>query len=176
MSSRFFFPIIFMTLCSGIAQGSYFTVSPSGLNDQNILNQALYQVYQSGGGTVFLTSGVYDIQEQIQIGSNTVLTGSPGAILRVHPFSITNYPDGTGVIGFIGDSTNNVEISNFEIDGNIENQPSGYHGTGYERLINFWCDSGNPGSNISIQDMYIHDSAGDGVQVCFAKYIFLIIK
>jgi Disaggregatase related len=172
MITRFFYSMIFLTLFTGIAQGSYVTVSPSGLNDQNVLNQALSQVYQSGSGTVYLTSGVYDIQGQILIGSNTVLTGSSSAILRVHPYSITNYPDGTGVIGFIGDSINNVEISNFEIDGNIENQPSGYHGTGYERLINFWCDSGNPGSNISIHDMYIHDSAGDGVQICFAKNVF----
>jgi hypothetical protein len=173
MISRFFYPIIFLTLFTGIAQASYITVSPSGFNDQNVLNQALSQVYQTGSGTVYLTPGIYDIKGQILIGSNTVLTGSTSAILRVHPYSINNFPDGTGIIGFIGDSINNVEISNFEIDGNIKNQPSGYHGTGYERLINFWCDSSNPGSNITIHDMYIHDSAGDGAQICFAKNVFL---
>ncbi len=169
--TRFFYPLILLVLFAGIAQASYITVSPSGSNDQNVINQALSKVNQSGNETVYLTSGVYDIQGQILIGSNTVLTGSSGAILRVHPYSITNYPDGTGVIGFRGNSINNVEISNFEIDGNIENQPSGYWGTGYERIINFWCDSSNPGSNISIHNMYIHDSAGDGVQICFAKNV-----
>jgi hypothetical protein len=172
MIARFFYFLIFLTLFADIAQASYISVSPSGSNDQIILNQALSQVYHSGSGTVYLNSGVYDIQGQILMGSNIVLTGSSSTILRVHPYSITNFPDGTGVIGFIGNSIKNVEISNFEIDGNIENQPSGYRGTGYERLINFWCDSSNPGRNISIHDMYIHDSAGDGAQICFAKKVF----
>ena len=61
------------------------TVNPSDSNsDQTVINNALEAVYQSGGRTVNLNPGVYTIDGQIKIGSNTVLIGSPDAIVRVH--------------------------------------------------------------------------------------------
>ena len=101
---------------SRISSGSQ--VSPSGSSDQNVINQAL-----SGGGTVYLQSGVYNIDGQIRIGSNTILTGSPDAILRVSFSNSQWFVDGVGVIGAINEPLNNVEISGFSLDGNCENLP-----------------------------------------------------
>ena len=132
--------------------------------------------YQSGGGIVYLNPGVYNIDGQIRIGSNTKLTGNPNTLIRVSSSSSQWFPDGTGIIEAI-DNLNNVEICGFQIDGNCENLPTDFANSGpgdhdAERLIDFRCDSGNFGTNISIHDMKIYDAYSDGFHIAFAHGVY----
>lgn len=123
------FPLfISFFLLIGVAHaGDTQTVNPSGSNsDQTVINNALEAVYQSGGGTVNLNHGVYTIDGQIKIGSNTVLTGSPDAIVRVSSSSSQFFVDGVGIIGQIDSPQNDIEIHGFQIDGNCHNLPTSY--------------------------------------------------
>jgi Right handed beta helix region len=168
------FPFFFI---SGIAGASDLTINPTGSSDQNVINQALESVYNSGGGIVYLNAGVYNIDNQILIGSNTKLTGDPNAIIKVSSSSSQWFPDGTGIIGSLEDSLHNVEICGFQIDGSCENLPPSYANSGLgnhnaERLIDFRCDSGNVGTNISIHDMKIYDAYSDGFHIAFAHGIY----
>jgi hypothetical protein len=147
------------------------TLSPIGTNDNQVLiNQALQN------GDVYLNPGAYDITGQVKIGSNTRLTGSPDAILRVSSSSSQWFVDGVGVIGAIREPLKNIEISGFQIDGNCENLPRSYANSGpgdhnAERLIDLRCDSGNFGNNISVHEMKLYDAYSDGVHIAFANNV-----
>jgi len=80
--------------------------------------------------------------------------------------------DGVGVIDNADTSLHDVEISGFQIDGNLRELPQSYANSGNgdhnaERLIDFRCDSGNFGSNISIHDMKLYDAYSDAIHLSF---------
>src|SRR5659263_760245 len=77
------------------------------------------------GGTVYLSTGVYEIEGPIIIGSNTILTGDPDAIIKVSPSSSQYFTGMTGIISSNG-PVDNVEISGFQIDGNCDELPASY--------------------------------------------------
>jgi len=91
--------ILFFVFFTGIASADTITLSPC---DQNRINQALSTVYQSGGGEVYLNPGVYEITGPINIGSNTLLTGDPNAIIRVSASSSHWFTNSVGIINAIG--------------------------------------------------------------------------
>ena len=171
------FSILSLILFSGLAEaGTEITVNPSGSSDQNVINNALSSVYQAGGGTVHLNAGVYMIDNQIKIGSNTVLTGSSDAIIKVSSSSSQWFTGQTGVIGAISEPLNNVEISGFQNDGNCENLPVSYSSSDSdphdaERLIYLQANSGDFSNNISVHDMKLYDSYSDGVHIAFANNV-----
>jgi len=143
-------------------------VSPSGSSDQNQINQALL-----GGGTVYLNPGVYDIDGQIRIGSNTILTGSQDAVLRV------SCPNGrwfSNSVGVINGNGNNIEISEFSFDGNCENLPFDYSHTSAdtahdcESLIHLIGNSNSFMSNVSIHDMKLYDAYSDGITLRYCDH------
>ena len=178
MISKLFYFLIFLLLFTGLAQaGAESAVFPLGSSDQNEINNALISVYHSGGRTVYLSAGIYNIDGQIKIGSNTVLTGDSNAIIRVSSSSSQFFTGTTGIISSLDDSPHNVEIHGFQIDGNCENLPTSYNSNDQdphdcERLILFQCDSGNYGNNISINDMKLYDAYSDGIHIAFAHKVF----
>jgi len=124
------------------------------------------------GGAVHLQSGIYNIEGSIKVHSNTVFTGEPDTILRVSSSAGQWFVDGVGVIDNADTSLHDVEISGFQIDGNLRELPQSYANSGNgdhnaERLIDFRCDSGNFGSNISIHDLKLYDSYSDGIHLSF---------
>jgi hypothetical protein len=169
--------ILFLILVSGLASaGVEQTVSPSGSSDQITINNALEAVYQAGGGTVYLNSGVYDITGQIKVGSNTRLTGDSNAIIRVSSSSSQWFVDGTGIIGEISEPLNNVEIDGFQIDGNLKafnpswaNSGAGDHNA--ERLIDLRASTGAYSNNISIHNLKLFDAFSDGIHIAFARNV-----
>jgi len=175
MISRLFYSLIFLLLFTGLAQAvAEIALSPSGSSDQIKINNALEAVHQSGGGTVYLNPGTYDITGQIKIGSNTVLTGDPNAIIKVDPNAGCWFTRSVGIIGAISEPLNNVEICGFQTDGNCENLPSSYSSSDQdphdaERLIYLQADSGAFSNNISVHDMKLYDSYSDGVHIAFAN-------
>jgi hypothetical protein len=86
------------------------------------------------------------------------------------------FTDGIGIIGELDTHLSNVEIDSFQIDGNLRALPSSYANSGAgdhnsERAIDFRCDSGNFGNNISIHGMKIYDCFSDGIHIAFANNV-----
>jgi hypothetical protein len=177
MSRYSLLSILFLLLFSGlVSAGVEQTVSPSGSSDQITINNALESVYNSGGGTVYLNSGTYNIDGQVKIGSNTILTDSPDAIIRVSASSSQWFIGQIGVIGAISEPLNNIDISGFQLDGNIENLPKSYSSSDSdphdsERLIYFQASAGSFSNNISIHGMKLYDAGSDGIHIAFANNV-----
>jgi len=143
------------------------TLSPdSGHSNQKQINDALKD------GNVYLEPGVYEVDAPIYLKSDRVLSGDPGAIIRVWPGSSQWFTGSTGVI--TGSGVSNIEISGFQIDGNIGNLPQKYHQSrsdtahDCEKLIQIYGSSNNFVENIEICDMKFYNSFSDAVYVRFA--------
>jgi Pectate lyase superfamily protein len=163
---------VFFLLLPGLAQAGQINLNPC---DQNNINNALSQVSQSGGGTVYLNPGTYELTGPIKIGSNTVLTGSPDAIIRVSLNSSQWFTNSVGCIGALDNVPHDIEIYGFQIDGNVENLPAGYantpgHDHDCENLIRLQGDSNNFMNNIKVHDMKLYDSFGDGCHIVFCNH------
>jgi hypothetical protein len=159
--------ILFLVTFSGLAKAQEVTLNPC---DQNGINQAL-----AAGGTVYLNPGVYEVTGTINIHSNTVLTGSPDAIIRVSPSSSQWFTGSNGIIS-CSESLKNVEICNFQIDGNLCAFPASYantpgHDKDCERCMILGGYTNDYGNNISIHDMKLYDSFSDGMQMRFIRNV-----
>jgi hypothetical protein len=151
-------------------------VSPTGSNnDQTVINNALEAVHNSGGGKVYLNAGTYKVDNTVIIWSNTILTGSPDAIIMVSPSSSQWF---TGSVGIISckESVKNVEISNFQINGNLGALPASFantpgHDKDAERCIILHGNSGDYADNIRIHDMKLYDSFSDGTYIYYARNV-----
>lgn len=157
------------------AAGDYI-VSPTGAtNDQDVINKAIEKASGSGGGTVYLTAGVYLVDGPVIIKSNVHLTGDPNAIIRVSSTSSQWFKGQIGVICNPTESVHNVEISGFQIDGNIANLPKSYANSrsdtrhDCEKLILIGGWQSNFGSNIKIHDMKLYNAFSDGIYIRFSK-------
>ena len=103
--------LFFLVFCTGIA----------GAEQQ--INERL-----KAGGTVYLSTGVYEIEGPIIIGSNTILTGDPNAIIKVSSSSSQWFTGSTGIIS-CKESVKNVEIYGFQINGNLVAFPASFVNT-----------------------------------------------
>lgn len=163
--------LFFLTFFTGIVEAQTYTVSPTGSNDQDVINQAISQA--QSGDTVFLNAGVYDLTGTVIIKYDIKLTGDPNAILRVSASSSHWFTGATGIIS-CKESLKNVEICGFQIDGNIGVLPASYantpgHNKDCERCILIGGDSGNYADYIKIYDMKLYNSFSDGIYLRFAK-------
>jgi len=165
--------ILFFVCLPGVTDALELTVSPTGSNnDQTIINNALEAVHNSGGGKVYLNAGVYKVDNTVIIWSNTVLIGSPDAVIMVSPISSKWF---TGSVGIISckESVKNIEISGFQINGNLGALPASFANTeGHDkdcmRCIILHGNSGEYADNIRIHDMKLFDSFSGSV----AKNLF----
>jgi len=152
-----------------------FTVSSTGSNSaQKDINGAINAASLAGGGTVYLNAGTYLIDGPIIIKSNVKLTGDPNAIVKVSPTSSQWFTGQTGIICNPDESIQNVEISGFQINGNIGNLPKSYSDSrsdtahDCEKLILFGGWSSNLGHNIKIHHMKLYDSFSDGIYIRYS--------
>ena len=143
------------------------TLSPDGgHSNQKQITEALKT------GDVYLGAGVYEVDGNITMLSNRVLSGDPNAIIRVWSGSSQWFTGSTGVI--TGSGVSNIEISGFQIDGNIGNLPNKYHQSrsdtahDCEKLIQIYGSSNNFVENIEINKMKFYNSFSDAVYVRFA--------
>lgn len=170
---------LFLLVLPGIAKaGTLISLSPvEGNYNQNQINHALEEVSKNGGGTVYLQSGVYEVTGPIYIYSNTKLTGASGAVLKVSEDSDQWFKGSKGVIS-CKEAIKHVEIYGFEIDGNIKNLPKSYANSredtahDCQKLIILGGYSNEFSENISIHDMYFHDSFSDAIYLKYTKYAF----
>lgn len=167
--------ILLFFIFSGLAGAV--TLNPSGSNDQNAINNAIETVSESGGGTVYLNAGVYDIANTVTMRSNIKLAGDPNAIFKVSASSQW-FTGQIGVISNPDESLHDVEICNFQINGNIANLPRAWDSTlGHDRdcekliLIGGWSSS--MGRNISIHDMKLYNAFSDGIYIRFTEGVYV---
>jgi hypothetical protein len=167
---------LFFMCVPGVAGALELTVSPTGNNsDQTVINQALENVKNAGGGTVYLNAGTYMVDNTVVIWSNTVLTGSPDAVILVSPSSSQWFTGSTGIIS-CQESVKNVEISGFQINGNLGALPASFantagHDKDAERCIILHGNSGDYAENIRISNMKLYDSFSDGMYIYYAKNV-----
>lgn len=163
--------LFFLLFFTGIAEaGNSITLTPeAGHSNQDQITEAL-ENYDS----VYLSAGVYEVDDSIVIGSNKVLSGDEDAIIRVWSGSSQWFTEANGVI-VSKKSLKNIEISGFQIDGNCDEFPSKYanYGKGHahncEKLIVIGGYSNDFAENIAIYDMKIYDAFSDGIYIRFAN-------
>ena len=132
--------------------------------DDSITIQQAINLLPPEGGSVFLKAGEYDLSQGIHINrSNVSLKGEPGVILKLE--NDVNQPVilvGTDKeIPSTGDTTENVQILNLEIDGNKANQSSEIdqerdwirnNGIDVRMVKNLW-----------IENLNVHDTRSGGI-------------
>lgn len=174
-----FFILLFFIYLSQIGlAGEQIVLSPQeGHSNQNQINAAIEQAASSAkGASVFLTAGVYQVDNTIIMKSNVRLLGDSNAIIRVWGGSSQWF---TGRIGVISckESLKNVEIAGFQIDGNIGNLPSKFANSqpgrehDCEKLINIGGYSGDFANNIKIHDMKLYNAFSDGIYIIYAQNV-----
>ncbi|MEN6290896.1 MAG: right-handed parallel beta-helix repeat-containing protein, partial [Methanobacterium sp.] len=174
-SNLYILIIIFISLIMGCAFADTYTVSPSGAqSDQKEINKALQKAYDNGGGIVYLTEGDYYITGPLKIGSNTKLTGDKNAIIHVSSSSSQWFVGAVGIIVPLNYPLMNVEICDFQLDGNLMSLPTGYadyaggdHNA--ERAIYLQGISNSFMKNIKIHDLQVYNFYSDGIHVQFAQ-------
>ncbi|WP_410508104.1 right-handed parallel beta-helix repeat-containing protein [Methanosarcina hadiensis] len=138
-----------------------------GIDDQIEINKALAYVAENPEFTTVYLKGpnTYVISDSIFIGGNTTLKGDPTAVVKLEDKA--DWPHQKPLITQMNSSgSRNITITGFEIDGNYEGNIEKKRGDGYYNLIHFFkCD------NISIYNMYMHDSHGDGLKIKDSKNI-----
>jgi hypothetical protein len=162
-----------------LTQAETYTVSSTGDNsDQKIINDALRDAFDNPGSTVYLKSsnGPFVIDGQIQIGSNTKLTGDSDTVVKVSKSTTQFFVDGVGVFGQLDSSIKNIEIWGFTIDGNCDELPRSFANSGAgdhnaERLMEFRGTTTDFGSNIKIHDMTLIDAFSDAVHIYFSTNV-----
>lgn len=174
----FFILLLFIYLSQIGLAGEQIVLSPQeGHSNQNQINAAIEQAASSAkGASVFLTAGVYQVDNTIIMKSNVRLLGDSNAIIRVWGGSSQWF---TGRIGVISckESLKNVEIAGFHIDGNIGNLPSKFANSqpgrehDCEKLINIGGYSGDFANNIKIHDMKLYNAFSDGIYIIYAQNV-----
>ncbi len=142
-----------------------------GAADDVQINQALLYAHNNGTDslpvTVYLRGPyTYDLASWLLVGNNTIFTGDKTAKLRLkNSAGWADIGDGTTpqtepLLKQRVNPIRNVEVHNFEIDGNKDNQAGYTWGK-----LNYIIMSFSNATNISMHDMYIHDSQSDGMRI-----------
>ena len=155
---------------SNIAGASQITLNPC---NQDGINEAVSQ--SNFGDTIYLNTGVYDLTDTVIIKSGIKLTGDPTAILRVSSSSSQWFKGSVGIIS-CKESLKDVEICNFQIDGNLMSLPASYantagHDKDCERCMILGGYTNDYAENISIHDMKLYNSFSDGMQLRFMRNV-----
>ena len=147
------------------------TYTVDGTADDVQINQALLYAHNNGTDslpvTVYLRGPfTYELSSWLLVGNNTIFTGDSTAKIRLKNSAgwaniYTSVDPGTEpLLKQRVNPIRNVEVKNFEIDGNKDNQPGYIHGK-----LNYIIMYFQNATNISMHNMYIHDSQSDGMRV-----------
>ncbi|MFA6321835.1 MAG: right-handed parallel beta-helix repeat-containing protein [Candidatus Omnitrophota bacterium] len=176
-----------------------YLTSNGGTHNETQINTALSSLASSGKASVYLKSGTYLIDGQINMPSGAVLEGDSTAIVKLVDHAGWLHADDDSLISS-NSIVSNIEIKCFSIDGNYNfNDASG--GGNYSSN-NCWdsirwdtsaatyasCEAESSGdrkhglnyytmiyfsggSNFSIHDMSLKDAANDGFKIFFGSNI-----
>ena len=149
-----------------------------GTADDVQINQALLYAHNNGSDenpiTVYLRGPyTYELSSWLVVGNNTIFTGDLTAKLRLKnnagwPNIYTEKDPGTEpLLKQRVSPIKNVEVCYFEIDANKDNQSGYIHGK-LNYIIMFFQNA----TNISMHDMYIHDSQSDGMRMANSSELY----
>jgi len=112
--------------------------------------------------TIFLTKGTYTAESPYELNPGTTITGDT-AIIKL----ISNAPtsDFSQLVPIFHCTGSNFLFENITFDGNKDNQKVG-HGKGYHNFI-----GANKASNITIKNLTMRNSQGDGARLTDSKNI-----
>ncbi|WP_162197540.1 right-handed parallel beta-helix repeat-containing protein [Methanosarcina mazei] len=150
-------PIVYV---SGNNSGDF---NCNGIDDQVQINQALAYVAENPEFTTVYLKGpnTYNVNDTIYIGNNTILEGDSSAIIKLVKQSqdLPTPKENRAIIKANGNSTNNITIRGFEIDGNKLNSWSVWDLDHYNMIQLYGS------SNVTINDMYFHNGLGDAIKL-----------
>ncbi|MCC4768755.1 DNRLRE domain-containing protein [Methanosarcina sp. DH2] len=138
-----------------------------GKDDHVQINQALKFVAENSAYTTVHLKGpfTYVVDDTLLIGSNTILEGDSNAVIKL-----------TNSAGWItmkplmqqmsSSGNNNITIRGFEVDVNHDGNSELAKGKGYYNVIYFMYTS-----NVTVNDMYMHDGHGDGLRIKYGSNI-----
>ncbi len=149
-----------------------------GTADDIQINQALLYAHNNGTDaspvTVYLRGPfIYELSSWLLVGNNTILTGDKTAKLRLKNNAgwaniyTTEDPGTEPILKQRVNPIRNVEVHNFEIDANKDNQAGYVHGK-LNYIIMFFTNA----TNISMHDMYIHDGQSDGMRMANSNTLY----
>jgi hypothetical protein len=142
-----------------------------GTADDIQINQALLYAHNNGTDaspvTVYLRGPfTYELASWLLVGNNTIFTGDSTAKLRLKNNAgwtniyTTEDPGTEPILKQRVNPIRNVEVHNFEIDANKDNQSGYVHGK-LNYIIMFFTNA----TNISMHDMCLHDGQSDGMRM-----------
>jgi len=153
-----------------------------GHADQTVINRALSWMAAGAERQIHMKGPfTFGITDQLFIGSNSIWSGDPSAIIKVEDgacgssYDTCVFPNGTPVIAALNSSPSNIEIYGFQVNGNCQNQNNQlglvgneYHsaGSGVERIFQF-----SNASNIKVHDMRIYDAFGEALMIFYGQNI-----
>jgi hypothetical protein len=156
----FYFPTAPVVYVSGDGSGDF---NCEGINDHVQINKALAYVAENPEFTTVYLKGpnTYNVNGTIYIGSNTILEGDSSAVVKLvkQPQDLPTPTENRAIIKANGDSTNNITIRGFEIDGNKLNSWSVWDLDHYNMIQLYGS------SNVTINDMYFHNGLGDAIKI-----------
>ncbi|WP_158024094.1 right-handed parallel beta-helix repeat-containing protein [Methanosarcina horonobensis] len=135
-----------------------------GKDDHIQINEALTFVAENSAYTTVHLEGpfTYVIDDTLLIGSNTILEGDSSAVIKL--VDDAGWPAYKGIIQPREESAHEITIQGFEIDGNDANQPVSNGECYYTVMLLDGC------TNVTVRNMYVHDSNNDGVRVLNRVY------
>ncbi len=168
----FFLSLVLICLIQFAQAGEQMTLSPDGgHSNQKQISEALKN------GDVYLSAGVYEVDDTIILPPNRALRGDPNAIVRVWSGSSQWFTGLKGVISCGDVVAHDNIISGFQMDGNIGNLPKSYADSraetshDCEKLIILHGYSNQFASNITISHMKLYNSFSDGAYILFGDHI-----
>ena len=170
---------------------SHYTAT--GTKDQDVINQAIKFVGQSGGGTILLLEGTYNISDNIYVTQNNVTLSGVGWVTKLRRTNNTVLEDAGMLRSAFHSSTDNKRVPDFsnqrfmhmDLDGNKANQTSTkdaysnygtYKDSSFEglRVHDFGAygmdphenvDAGVPTVRLTIKDSLVDHNGKDGITI-----------
>lgn len=187
---KIMFTIFLLISITGLAAGeTYKVVASGGHSDQDNINDALKKAKDNPGSTVYLSSenGPFIIDDSIEIGSNTVLTGDENTKIEIWEGSGQWFVIYKGMI--IGDSfifpPDNYVIHDIYLNGNCHKFPmsfadfvfpggSGTHNSMWGINIRGYSTLGiGYMKNISIYNVTVENTFCDGIRLAYAENVYI---
>lgn len=145
-----------------VARDSSGDFQADGRADDRTIQQAMEAVAADPQYVaVHLKEGAYELENTTRIPNDIILQGDRNAVLKLK--SRVGLPRGKALFVAAANPAKNIVIRGFELDGNRSKQ-SESSGKGYHNGFVI-----NHVTNLTVRDMHIHDSLGDGIKVTDGK-------
>jgi len=143
---------------------AYGAVADDATTDMTAIQAALDSCNNDTGGTVFIPPGQWEMgfNDTLRIHSKTVIRGAGIGATKIN-YTKTTGDSSIGKAVFYVENDSDITFCDFEIDGNAAYVLGGAYGE-YDAGIALGSAS-TTAKRITIERVYIHDTAGDGIEI-----------